>query len=131
MSHEERAPPARRSPAMTPVFTIVRTQRDPASRVSAPWLYIAVSCAATLALVAWFAARFDLPLRETFRRLGAADPTWLAVALALTLLNGWFGALKWRACNRNAAGGPPSRLEAFALTAVGMGLGQILPSQIA
>jgi uncharacterized membrane protein YbhN (UPF0104 family) len=119
---------------MTPLPSINTGERRDAGaapRLSAPWAYIAVSCVATLALAAWFASWIDLPLREALRRLAGADPAWLAAGLALTLLNGWFGAEKWRLCNRQVRGGPPSRLEAFGLTAVGMGLGQILPSQIA
>jgi hypothetical protein len=115
---------------MTSSSSIDRTAA-PAARVGLPWLYVAASCALTLVLVVWFAGHLRLPLGEAMRRLAGFDVGRLAIIVALTAVNGWIGAVKWRLCNIEGLERAPGRLSSFALTAVAMGLGQILPSQIA
>jgi uncharacterized membrane protein YbhN (UPF0104 family) len=70
-------------------------------------------------------------LGSTIHLLAAVRPLWFGAVVALTAVISWLAAEKWRIANRAAGGPAPSMWSSFALTAVGGGLGHVLPAQMA
>jgi len=70
-------------------------------------------------------------LRSTIHLLATVKPFWFSAVIALTGINSWLAAEKWRIANTAAGDGRPSMWASFALTAIGGGLGHVLPAQMA
>ncbi len=72
----------------------------------------------------------DVDLGDAWARMRKVEAASLASMLALALVQTWLGSEKWRLV-QSAQGESPGHAAAFSLSAIGVGLGQILPSQIA
>lgn len=94
-------------------------------------IFGAVALAVSLLLLVPLLGLAKVDLGATLRILGAAKPVWLAAVVVLTAVNVLLAAAKWRTANVFAGAAPPAWPTAFSLTAVGVGLGQALPVQVA
>jgi uncharacterized membrane protein YbhN (UPF0104 family) len=97
------------------------------SSVVAGFAFLALSLALVVPLVAL--AKVDL--RLTLRLLGSIDRASFAAVVLMTALNTLLAAEKWRLANAITGGPRPPLFTSFALTAIGVGLGQVLPVQLA
>jgi hypothetical protein len=90
-----------------------------------------LSLAAAIALLVALASHGAISSAAVLRALAAARPERVAVLGLLAAFLAFLSAERWRMIERRTAGAAPSHLRAFALTAVGVGLGQLLPVQLA
>lgn len=92
-----------------------------------------VSLTLGIALVALLAVTTDVRWHTLVVLLGGTDPMAFGRLSLLFALNTYLSSAKWRLADRvvrSSADAPLSRSTAFALSSIGVGLGQILPIQL-
>ncbi len=94
------------------------------------WLALSVGFAGLLGYVLF--ARTGVDLAQVASRLGSLKPEAFIALTGLIGLTTWLSALRWRLiAQRTGLCDPPSMEAAFALTALGVGVGQVVPTQLA
>lgn len=100
-------------------------------RLRTSLLFGLVSFALSLLVIFPLLGLAKVNLGRTLHLLASVSLLWFAALVGLTLVNAFLAAEKWRVANVIAGPGPPSLWVSFSLTAVGVGLGQVLPVPVA
>lgn len=82
-------------------------------------------------LLWWFVASTAVSIEQLWRRLSNLNAWPLSAVFVGTVISVAAGAEKWRLVEATLSGTTPTRLRAIALSAIGTGLGQVMPAPIA
>jgi uncharacterized membrane protein YbhN (UPF0104 family) len=94
------------------------------------WVSSLILLAVALAILFMMIRLADVDWAGALSRVTTVSAGNLALMLLLAIIQTWLGAEKWRLV-QSAQAESPGHLAAFSLSAIGVGLGQVLPSQIA
>jgi uncharacterized membrane protein YbhN (UPF0104 family) len=91
------------------------------------------SAALSVFLIVLFIKVSKLDLRLTVQQLRSVSPVSFTALVLLTALHVYLSSLKWRCVDarlRRSSDSAPSRIMSFALSSMGVALGQLLPVQL-